>query len=125
MTVGKSGIQSNTVSGYGIELLGIGTTLGIVIQSLALFPVMWRAGFSMRLRFDFRRAEIAEIGRMSGWMFGYVFTQWLGNLVVTRVANSAPATNRHLARYAVRLPALPAPVRDRRASRSSARCCRG
>ncbi len=93
VTVGKSGIQSNTISGYGIELLGIGTTLGIVIQSLALFPVMWRAGFSMRLVFDFRRAEIAEIGRMSGWMFGYVFSQWLGNLVVTRVANSAPATN--------------------------------
>ena len=93
VTVGKSGIQSNTVSSYGIELLGIGTTLGIVIQSLALFPVMRRAGFSMRLVFDFRRAEIAEIGRMSGWMFGYVFTQWLGNLVVTRVANSATATN--------------------------------
>ena len=92
VTVGKSGIQSNTISGYGIELLGIGTTLGIVIQSIALFPVMWRAGFSMRLTFDFRRAEIAEIGRMSGWMFGYVFSQWLGNLVVTRVANSAPAT---------------------------------
>jgi len=93
VTVGKSGIQSNTISGYGVELLGIGTTLGIVIQSLALFPVMWRAGFSMRLVFDFRRDEIAEIGRMSGWMFGYVFSQWLGNLVVTRVANSAPATN--------------------------------
>jgi len=93
MTVGKSGIQSNTISGYGIELLGIGTTLGIVIQSVALFPVMWRAGFSMRLVFDFRRDEIGEIGRMSGWMFGYVFSQWLGNLVVTRVANSAPATN--------------------------------
>jgi putative peptidoglycan lipid II flippase len=93
VTVGKSGIQSNTISSYGIELLGIGTTLGIVIQSVALFPVMWRAGFSMRLTFDFRRAEIGEIGRMSGWMFGYVFSQWLGNLVVTRVANSAPATN--------------------------------
>ena len=93
VTVGKSGIQSNTISSYGVDLLGIGTTLGIVIQSIALFPVMWRAGFSMRLVFDFRRAEIGEIGRMSGWMFGYVFSQWLGNLVVTRVANSAPPTN--------------------------------
>jgi putative peptidoglycan lipid II flippase len=90
-TVGKPGIASNTISGYGIELLGIGTTLGIVIQSIALFPVMWRAGFDMKLTFRFRRAEIAEIGRMSGWMLGYVFSQWLGNLVVTRVANSAPA----------------------------------
>jgi murein biosynthesis integral membrane protein MurJ len=90
VTVGKPGTQSNTISGYGVELLGIGTTLGIVIQSIALFPVMWRAGFNMKLTFRFRRDEIAEIGRMSGWMFGYVFSQWLGNLVVTRVANSAP-----------------------------------
>jgi putative peptidoglycan lipid II flippase len=44
----------------------------------------------MKLTFDFRRAEIGEIRRVSGWMFGYVFSQWLGNLVVTRVANSAP-----------------------------------
>jgi murein biosynthesis integral membrane protein MurJ len=92
VTVGRGGTNSATISGYGIDLLGIGTTLGIVIQSIALFPVMWRAGFSMRLTFDFRREEIGEIGRMSGWMFGYVVSQFLGNLVVTRVANSAPAT---------------------------------
>ncbi|MGH3279860.1 MAG: murein biosynthesis integral membrane protein MurJ [Trebonia sp.] len=77
------------ISGYGIHLLAIGTTLGIVIQSIVLFPILRRAGFSMRLRFDLRRAEIGEIGRMAGWMFGYVATQWLGNLVVQRVANSA------------------------------------
>ena len=91
VTVGTRGIASSTISGYGIDLLGIGTTLGIVIQSIALFPVMWRAGFDMKLTFRFRRSEIAEIGRMSGWMLGYVFSQWLGNLIVTRVANSAPA----------------------------------
>ena len=78
-----------TISSGGIELLAIGTTLGIVIQSICLFPVLRRAGFSMRLRWDLRRSEIGEIGRMGGWMFGYVITQWLGNLVVQRVANAA------------------------------------
>ena len=82
-------INADNVSSFGLGLLGIGTTLGIVIQSICLFPVMWRAGFSMRLTFDFRRAEISEIGRMSGWMFGYVATQAIGNLIVQRVANSA------------------------------------
>jgi putative peptidoglycan lipid II flippase len=85
-----------TVSSFGLNLLGIGTTLGIVIQSVCLFPIMWRAGFSMRLTFDFRRSEIREIGRMSGWMFGYVATQWLGNLIAQRVANSAANSARHL-----------------------------
>jgi putative peptidoglycan lipid II flippase len=85
-----------TVSNFGLNLLGIGTTLGIVIQSVCLFPIMWRAGFSMRLVFDFRRSEISEIGRMSGWMFGYVATQWLGNLIAQRVANSASNSAKHL-----------------------------
>jgi putative peptidoglycan lipid II flippase len=78
-----------TISPTGIQLLGLGTTLGIVIQSLALFPVLRRAGFSMRLRWDLRRSEIGEIGGLAGWMLGYVATQWLGNLVVQRVANAA------------------------------------
>jgi putative peptidoglycan lipid II flippase len=72
-----------------IHLLAIGTTLGIVIQSVALFPIMRRAGFSMRLRWDLRRGEVREIGRMAGWMFGYVASQALGNLVVQRIANAA------------------------------------
>ena len=89
-------INADTVSTFGLYLLGIGTTLGIVIQSVCLFPIMWRAGFSMRVTFDFRRAEISEIGRMSVWMFGYVATQWLGNLVAQRVANSAGNSAAHL-----------------------------
>jgi putative peptidoglycan lipid II flippase len=75
--------------GSAILLLAIGTTAGILIQSIALFPVLRRAGFSMRLRGDLRWGEISEIGRMAGWMLGYVFSQWAGNLVVQRVANVA------------------------------------
>jgi putative peptidoglycan lipid II flippase len=83
------GRTADTISAGGVHLLAIGTTLGIVIQSICLFPVLRRAGFSMRLRWDLRRGEVGEIGRMSGWMFGYVITQWLGNLVVQRIANAA------------------------------------
>ena len=93
-----------------------------MIQSICLFPVLRRAGFSMRLRWDLRRNEIGEIGRMAGWMFGYVASQALGNLVVQRAANAATNTalapRRHDAAYYTilleRLAALPAPVRDRR-----------
>jgi len=77
------------ISPAGVRLLGIGTTLGILIQSIALFPVLRRAGFSMRLRWDLRRAEISEIGMIGGWMVFYVASQWAGNLVVQRVANVA------------------------------------
>ncbi len=63
-----------------------------MIQSICLFPVLRRAGFTMRLRWDLRRDEIGEIGRMAGWMFGYVASQALGNLVVQRAANAATNT---------------------------------
>jgi putative peptidoglycan lipid II flippase len=85
----------HNVSSGGIRLLAIGTTLGIVIQSIALFPVLRRAGFSFRLRFGWRRSEIGEIGRMAGWMLFYVATQWVGNLIVQRVCNAASNTAQH------------------------------
>jgi putative peptidoglycan lipid II flippase len=80
-----------TVSPFGVKLLGLGALLGILIQSIALFPVLRRAGFSLHLRWDFRRSEIREIRRMASWMLGYVGSQWAATLVVQRVANSAAA----------------------------------
>jgi putative peptidoglycan lipid II flippase len=79
----------SNISSFGINLLGLGTTLGIVIQSVALFPVVKRAGFSFRPRFDFRRAEVSEIGCMAGWMIGYVASQSAASLIVTVVADIA------------------------------------
>jgi putative peptidoglycan lipid II flippase len=79
------------ISTAQVQLLGIGTTLGIVLQTLGLLPSLRRVGFRWRPRRDFRRAEVSEIGRMSGWMFGYVLTTQIAFLVTTRVANAAGA----------------------------------
>jgi putative peptidoglycan lipid II flippase len=83
----------SNISSFGIDLLGLGTTLGIVIQSIALFPIVRRAGFSFRLRVDFRRAEVREIGSMAGWMLGYVISQFAANLILMVVADTA--SSRH------------------------------
>ncbi|HKD87978.1 MAG TPA: murein biosynthesis integral membrane protein MurJ, partial [Streptosporangiaceae bacterium] len=80
-----------TISPAEVQLLGAGTTLGIILQTVALVRSLRRAGFRWRPRFDFRRAEIAEIGRMSGWMFGYIVTTQTSLLVTTIVANDAGA----------------------------------
>jgi putative peptidoglycan lipid II flippase len=79
------------ISAAEIQLLGIGTTLGIVLQTLALIPSLRRVGFRWRPRRDFRRHEVSEIGRMSGWMFGYVLTTQVAFLFTTRVSNIAGA----------------------------------
>lgn len=79
------------ISAGEIQLLGVGTTLGIILQTAALVPSLRVVGFRWRPRFDFRRAEISEIGRMGGWMFGYVLTTQVAFLVTTVVANEAGA----------------------------------
>jgi putative peptidoglycan lipid II flippase len=78
-----------TIPASGVQLLGIGTTLGVVAQTIALFPSLRRAGFRWRPMLGFRPGELAEMGRMTGWMSGYVITQWAANLIVADVANDA------------------------------------
>jgi putative peptidoglycan lipid II flippase len=78
-----------SVSTGEIQLLAIGTTLGIVAQTAALIPSLRSVGFRWRPRFDFRRAEVREIGRMGGWMFGYVITTQVAFWVTTIVASAA------------------------------------
>jgi len=85
---------AGNVSTSGIVLLGVGTTLGIIIQTVALIPAMRKVGFRWRPRFDFRRSELAEIARMAIWMFGYVISTQITFIVTTNVANSA---SRHVA----------------------------
>ncbi|HXW88487.1 MAG TPA: murein biosynthesis integral membrane protein MurJ [Streptosporangiaceae bacterium] len=78
-----------TMSGSEVGLLGLGTTLGIVAQTVALVPALRRVGFRWHPRTDFRRAEVAEIGRMAGWMFGYIATTQVAFLVTIKVAGDA------------------------------------
>ena len=80
---------ASTVSGGGVLLLGIGTTLGIIVQTVALIPALRKVGFRWRPRFDFRRAELGEIGRMAIWMLGYVVSTQITFIVTTRLANAA------------------------------------
>ncbi|HEY0716217.1 MAG TPA: murein biosynthesis integral membrane protein MurJ, partial [Streptosporangiaceae bacterium] len=92
VTVGLNKTVGNVSSG-GVLLLGIGTTLGIIVQTVALIPALRRVGFRWRPRFDFRRAELAEIGRMALWMFGYVVSTQITFIVTTNVANLASGHN--------------------------------
>jgi putative peptidoglycan lipid II flippase len=87
------GLNKNpqNISPTGVQLLGIGTTLGVVAQTVALFPSLRAAGFRWRPTLGFRPGEVSEMGRMAGWMSVYVITQWAGNLVVQILANAASA----------------------------------
>ena len=89
-TVGLDKTPSN-ISATGVQLLGIGTTLGVVAQTVALFPSLRAAGFRWRPALGFRPGEVSEMGRMAGWMSVYVVSQSAGDLVVQILANAASA----------------------------------
>ena len=72
-----------------VAILGLGTTLGIVVQATALLPALRRVGFVWRWRWDFRELHLREIGRVSAWMLGYVVASQIALLVVLRLAQSA------------------------------------
>jgi putative peptidoglycan lipid II flippase len=87
----RLGKEPWTISAGGVRLLGIGTTLGVVAQTVALVPSLRGAGFRWRPTLGFRPGEVSEMGRMAGWMSVYVVSQWAGYLVVQIVANAASA----------------------------------
>jgi putative peptidoglycan lipid II flippase len=89
LAIGGAGASPATISGGQVQLLGFGTTLGIIAQTVALIPALRRVGFRWRPRWDFRRAEVAEIARMAGPLFGYIVTTQISFLVVQNVANAA------------------------------------
>ncbi|HWF79404.1 MAG TPA: murein biosynthesis integral membrane protein MurJ [Streptosporangiaceae bacterium] len=81
--------SAHTITPFEMTFLGLGTTLGIVAQTVALIPALRRVGFRWRPRFDFKREDVSEIGRMSGWMFCYVLTTQVAYLVTAIVLSYA------------------------------------
>ncbi|MET0627183.1 MAG: murein biosynthesis integral membrane protein MurJ [Acidimicrobiia bacterium] len=70
-----------------VALMGVGTTAGIVVMSLALLPPLHRAGVRLRFLPAFRHAAVRTMLRLSGWTVGYVVANQIALLVVTILAN--------------------------------------
>lgn len=70
-------------------LLALGTTGGIVLQTIALWPALRRTGFRWRPRLDFQKGELGLVGRTAGWTLFYVLLTQIGFLIVTRLSTSA------------------------------------
>jgi putative peptidoglycan lipid II flippase len=71
-------------------VLGIGVTLGIVVQSLMLFPALRRSGFRFRWNWGFD-ARLKEFGGLALWILGYVGISQIGLIISTRVLTAGAA----------------------------------
>ncbi|MFF3090507.1 murein biosynthesis integral membrane protein MurJ [Streptomyces nojiriensis] len=70
------------------RLLGLGTTIGIVIQALALVPSLRAARFRWRPRFDWRGSGLGRPLRNAGWLVMLVLTNQIAYWVVTRLSTT-------------------------------------
>ncbi|WP_243723481.1 murein biosynthesis integral membrane protein MurJ [Actinomadura sp. 7K507] len=89
LVVTSGAVDPTNVSDGQLLLLSLGTTGGIVLQTLALWPSLRKVGFRWRPRLDFQRGEIGEVGRLAGWTLVYVMATQAGLAVVTALANRA------------------------------------
>ena len=72
-----------------VLVLGIGTTLGIVVQATGLWPALRRTGFRWRWRWDLRQLRLGELARLGSWLLLYVGVSQVGVMVVLKIATWA------------------------------------
>ncbi|HWF42928.1 MAG TPA: lipid II flippase MurJ, partial [Acidothermaceae bacterium] len=78
-----------TLTSGEIKLIGIGTTAGVVLQTLALWPSLRASGFRWRPRFDWRGNGLGEAVTLGGWVLAYVAMNQLGFVIVTNLGKAA------------------------------------
>lgn len=77
-----------TMTSAQVYVLGIGTTLGIVVQAATLLPALHAVGYRWKVRLDWRNARLGEVTGLAGWMVAYVLVSQVGVVVVQRLAVS-------------------------------------
>ena len=80
-------LSISTITDSQIQLLGWGTTLGIVVQALILIPVVLRSGIKLKLKFGVE--GLGKSFTLAGWTLIYVLISQLGYLVTVNVATTA------------------------------------
>ncbi|MBB5934117.1 murein biosynthesis integral membrane protein MurJ [Streptomyces zagrosensis] len=88
-SAGNSEFGVTTIPPEGIRLLGVGTLLGLVVQSLSMIPYLRDAGFHFRPRFDWRGHGLGKAAKLAKWTVLFVLANQAGVVVVTALATGA------------------------------------
>ncbi len=87
--VAGDAVTIDTITSGEVLWLGVGTTLGVVLQALVLIPVLGRVGYRYRAKFDFRGYGLRKTAGLAGWTLALVLANQLAFIVITRLATSA------------------------------------
>jgi putative peptidoglycan lipid II flippase len=73
----------------GLVLLGVGTTLGVVVQATLLIPSLLRADLHVRFLWNPAHEAMRRITRLAGWTFGWVVSSQVVFVIVLSLADGA------------------------------------
>ncbi|REH32521.1 putative peptidoglycan lipid II flippase [Kutzneria buriramensis] len=76
------------ITDFKLLLLGLGTTLGIVIQAVVLLPPLLRTGYRPRWKWGWDK-RLSEFGGLALWVVAYVVVSQVGYITITRVGTNA------------------------------------
>jgi putative peptidoglycan lipid II flippase len=80
---------ASSVTTSQINLLGFGTTLGVVAQALILIPALRKAGYSYRPNFKFKNVGNGKVGNLAKWTIGFVLVNQITFLMVSNLTTLA------------------------------------
>ena len=84
----------------GELLLGLGTTLGVVVMTVVLWPALRRTGVRLRWVWDLRHPAVRRLVRLSGWTVGYAVANQVAFWIVLVLSyRTAGDTSAYLAAF--------------------------
>ena len=89
IVAGTSAAADGALTTGQVVLLGIGTTAGVVVQAAILVPILRRAGYRWRPRFDWKGQGLGKAAKLAGWTVGLVLVNQITYIVITRLAAQA------------------------------------
>jgi putative peptidoglycan lipid II flippase len=78
-----------------LALLGVGTTLGIVLQTITLVPYLRAAGVGFRPRFDWRGVGLGQSMTLAKWTMGMVLVGQVATTIITRLSSAMDTSGTH------------------------------
>ena len=92
VSLNSSTPTTDSVTSGQLALLGFGTTLGVVLQAIILWPSLTKSGYKFTPRFDFRNSGLGKVGDLAMWTFGFVLINQISFVVISNLTTSANVT---------------------------------
>ena len=80
---------ADSVTTSQINMLGFGTTLGVMAQALILIPALRKTGYSFKPNFQFKNVGNGKVGNLAKWTIGFVLVNQITFLMVSNLTTLA------------------------------------